>query len=261
MKTATHFGTCQICGRAQKLPGGKLSKHGYTVQWGFFSGTCPGSDHLPFELSIDLIERFRNNAAEAAVEFRAEAAAHLAGEGDVVMARDLKSPRGERYSRIESVTLSLVTHTVNDYSYKTVVGHWADGSECGTNFYSKNVRETEQKLRATEAARLIKQAAQREEYVEWQDARVKGWKPSSLKAVNPEAEKTAKDVIKVGTVVRIGGKTGSDVTVVAIEYKQAWGVGPHLNGQTVQHIGYEGSNGKRYWYPLRLIRKTAIVKA
>jgi hypothetical protein len=53
---ATHTGTCQVCGRGQKLPSGQLSKHGYTVEWGFFSGTCPGSNHLPFEKSKDLID-------------------------------------------------------------------------------------------------------------------------------------------------------------------------------------------------------------
>ena len=52
---ATHSGTCQICGARQLLPGGLLSLHGYTVRWGFFSGTCPGSKHLPFEQSTDRI--------------------------------------------------------------------------------------------------------------------------------------------------------------------------------------------------------------
>lgn len=46
---ATHVGICQICGREQKLPGGRLSVHGYTVERGWFEGVCPGSGHLPFE--------------------------------------------------------------------------------------------------------------------------------------------------------------------------------------------------------------------
>ena len=54
---ATNRGTCQWCGRVQMLPNGKLAKHGYTLLWGFFSGTCPGSDALPFEISTDLIDR------------------------------------------------------------------------------------------------------------------------------------------------------------------------------------------------------------
>jgi len=47
---ATAKGTCQICGRVQKLPNGKVAKHGYQVV-GEFHGTCEGSDHLPLEVS------------------------------------------------------------------------------------------------------------------------------------------------------------------------------------------------------------------
>lgn len=53
---ATHTGSCQLCGREQKLPNGKLSLHGYAVLWNQFNGTCPGSRHQPYELSCDLIK-------------------------------------------------------------------------------------------------------------------------------------------------------------------------------------------------------------
>ena len=54
-KQATHKGECQICGRTQKLPGGRMAKHGYTVSWGFFNGTCQGSAALPFEQDCSLV--------------------------------------------------------------------------------------------------------------------------------------------------------------------------------------------------------------
>lgn len=48
---ATHNGTCQICGNEQAVnaKSGKIAKHGYTVEWGYFEGTCPGSDELPLQ--------------------------------------------------------------------------------------------------------------------------------------------------------------------------------------------------------------------
>lgn len=46
---ATHNGTCQACGAVQALPNGSLSKHGYNVQWGFFSGVCTGAERAPME--------------------------------------------------------------------------------------------------------------------------------------------------------------------------------------------------------------------
>lgn len=57
MAKATHYGECQICGCRQKLPGSVLSLHGYSVEYGFFSGTCNGAGYLPFEKDFSLISR------------------------------------------------------------------------------------------------------------------------------------------------------------------------------------------------------------
>lgn len=56
MKKATHNGTCQSCGRVQASTPRGLAKHGYTVNWGFFSGTCQGSHHAPIEEAHDLLD-------------------------------------------------------------------------------------------------------------------------------------------------------------------------------------------------------------
>lgn len=53
--TKKFSGHCQVCGRLQAVTAkGKLAKHGYTVEWGWFNGVCPGSDALPFEQSKEL---------------------------------------------------------------------------------------------------------------------------------------------------------------------------------------------------------------
>lgn len=59
---ATQKGTCQCCGSLQKLPNGVLSTHGYKVLNGWFEGVCPGTGHLPLELSCDLVQHFADNA-------------------------------------------------------------------------------------------------------------------------------------------------------------------------------------------------------
>lgn len=53
----THTGHCQLCDNSQAIgvASNRIAKHGYTKRWGFFSGTCPGSDHQPYELSADLL--------------------------------------------------------------------------------------------------------------------------------------------------------------------------------------------------------------
>ena len=54
MPKSTHKATCQACGNVQAVVNGKMAKHGYTVEHGFFAGTCPGSDEVPMETSTDL---------------------------------------------------------------------------------------------------------------------------------------------------------------------------------------------------------------
>jgi hypothetical protein len=51
MSKHTHRGHCQVCGAQQAVDNetGKLAKHGYTVEHGFFEGECPGSHNLPLE--------------------------------------------------------------------------------------------------------------------------------------------------------------------------------------------------------------------
>ena len=79
MTTAsTHTGICQACGRRQAVhvKTGLIAKHGYTTEYGFFNGTCGGSDALPLELDTTV-----NVATVAAlIDFAASREAEAAGE-------------------------------------------------------------------------------------------------------------------------------------------------------------------------------------
>lgn len=60
MKTThTHKGHCQVCGNMHAVDNSHngLAKHGYTVDWGFFNGTCHGSDELPIQLDRTLADK------------------------------------------------------------------------------------------------------------------------------------------------------------------------------------------------------------
>lgn len=65
MTKATHNGTCQACGRNQAVKAdGRLAKHGYTVDYGYFNGTCSGAEHAPLEKdtahNVDVVAAVRN---------------------------------------------------------------------------------------------------------------------------------------------------------------------------------------------------------
>lgn len=55
-RTATHNGHCQCCGRLQAHTPRGIAKHGYTTEYGFFNGTCSGSDRQPLELDTALCD-------------------------------------------------------------------------------------------------------------------------------------------------------------------------------------------------------------
>jgi len=44
-------GNCQCCGRQQAVVNGLMSKHGYTVKDGWFSGVCSGRNYNPIQVS------------------------------------------------------------------------------------------------------------------------------------------------------------------------------------------------------------------
>ena len=59
-KQATHWGTCQICGKHHKADRktNRVASHGYVMpwKWGGQYGHCEGSKHLPLELSCKAVE-------------------------------------------------------------------------------------------------------------------------------------------------------------------------------------------------------------
>jgi len=50
-RTLDNTGTCACCGQNVKLAGGTIVAHGYTIRWGFQSGSCLGVSFDPIEVS------------------------------------------------------------------------------------------------------------------------------------------------------------------------------------------------------------------
>lgn len=171
---ATHKGHCQCCGRLQMLPGGVLSKHGYTVDFGYFSGVCRGAGELPFEQSIDLIKGFIDGAAKFAEEMRAKAAEEMISTDKECMVSHYHKPSGHRYDKGGYRWIKVVL-TENESGY--TASYEVDGKvhqNVGWNIKSYHERY---------ARHLIKQAEEAEQYCQWQRQRIKGWKPSPLTPV------------------------------------------------------------------------------
>lgn len=101
---STHTGTCQACGRRQAvhINTGKIAKHGYTTDYGFFNGVCGGSDHLPLELDTAV-----NIAVVASlIKFAAEQDAKADGEIDTVPV-EVSTGQRDAYGRRKKVIVQV----------------------------------------------------------------------------------------------------------------------------------------------------------
>lgn len=70
MTQHTHRGTCQACGNIQAVNNstGAIAKHGYTVDWGYFSGACSGSGNLALETERTYTDRTIATLRKLAIE-------------------------------------------------------------------------------------------------------------------------------------------------------------------------------------------------
>lgn len=179
MRKATHQGHCQVCGHFQKLPNGRMAKHGYNVQFGFFSGTCSGSDYLPFELSIDRIERAIAEVTETKSRLQASIVnLNEQQPTDKIWVNQYFPATWEfRHSYHVWGQLEVVVNQAGEYSYLDRKGE-------PEPFYRSGIMGDLQKACNDQALRyaqhLAQQVNQIDEYVFWQRDRIKDWKASDL---------------------------------------------------------------------------------
>ena len=101
---ATHNGTCQVCGNIQAVKSnGRLAKHGYTVEYGFFNGTCRGSDELPLEHDRELADATMESVGRELMRLTTLIEAGPESLGKVFIRWSEKVP-GDRYHRRQERT-------------------------------------------------------------------------------------------------------------------------------------------------------------
>lgn len=181
MIKATHSGTCQVCGRLQKLPEGVLAKHGYNLRFGFFNGVCWGAGYRPFEQATDAIEKAIGWATGQRVALEAEIVklSSLPVENTAPFHRYVTAKRqGERSGyREEQVTIILKGEQ------KFI--QFTDGTiepALRYSFYG-TVSVIVLELRTRRIARCAMAIQEHQKYIDWQTNRVATWKPGKLQEV------------------------------------------------------------------------------
>ena len=118
MTKATHNGTCQVCGNEQAEKGG-LAKHGYTVQWNYFHGTCRGSHKQPLEFAKDLTLETIDRCIAHAITLEAKTIADIYKVPVSIITKDANSWRGIR----ETVLKTRDEWEAMPRSYGTIDGY------------------------------------------------------------------------------------------------------------------------------------------
>lgn len=188
MKTSTHDGHCQICGKTQRLPGGMLAKHGYQVHgrskggWGgYFSGECWGSHHMPYEESCELVKLSIERAHKdiAALE---EQIAKL--EVPATEPKSIFKLHSKYFGSAETpCTIETVEREDRTYTEKFICYQY-DGKEhrasCLQYSLYGDALEIADKLNRQAADRRRRKIEGIKQYIEFQTERVTNWKPAPL---------------------------------------------------------------------------------
>jgi hypothetical protein len=225
MIKATHNGTCQVCGKLQALPEGKLSKHGYDVQFHYFRGVCPGAAFLPQEQDREQADKVAHGLMVRSRSCAADAVAVERGE---------MLPRRARSGKMERVMGKSVWEMV-------------DYADAPAEHQQAAVRTLQHALEseAKECARVSAAITARADKITGKQALVARVAEAPRKVIGP------------GTRFKL---FGAERVALRVESRMARGCGPHLNGNVVPHVVYLNDSGKELAYPVQRIRQAAIEK-
>jgi len=206
MTKHTHKGTCQICGSRQAVNNntGMIAKHGYTTRWGFFSGTCRGSDNLPLQVSCDMVQASADDAFRVGTQLTNKAV-ELDNQTGTEGFYNVYIPATWSCRKSKRVWIRVTFVEVENQHGRTEVRmvpnsedvirfKLEDNRECNEmetdsihRFGFYGVRQTcEQYAKETRTKRAVaycNEAKQYFEYYSHQNEVVKNWAPSELIAV------------------------------------------------------------------------------
>lgn len=221
-------GHCQGCGHLQAATSGVLAHHGYTVEHGYFHGTCYGARELPLEVSRELLDRNLEGVARQCERWEDEALKLEQREID---------PKGKTVRERGPVVNGRREHVDRFIPYAELK-EW-----------------DKQTLRDHEVYMLRRNAKGLRQWAD--DMRALAEKVHGKPLIEIKVNDQSK-VISVGDRVKV---CGQEVEVTKIEGKTARGVSYSVNGQYLDHVFWIDADGKEYSWPKRFARKIAPQEA
>jgi hypothetical protein len=145
-------GNCQCCGRQQAVVGGGMSKHGYTVDHGWFSGVCSGERYAPMQVS-------RTHTDEIIVDVLADVVALLA-KADKVKAGEITPKTIIRSPRFQKIEIAFADAEKHEQANAVQAMEWnlRNRARAGEQF-AKALGEVADKVHGTALIEVAKKEA------------------------------------------------------------------------------------------------------
>ena len=130
MKAIQIRGNCQCCGREHAVVDGKMAKHGYTVESGWFQGVCAGKHFAPIQVSRNDTDKLIATVREQVLEMIAKA--DKVASGELKPATITRHPHSKK--SMEFIPFAEATAYEQRDAIRALEWNFRRNAEMGTSF-------------------------------------------------------------------------------------------------------------------------------
>ena len=130
MKAIQIRGNCQCCGREHAVVDGKMAKHGYTVESGWFQGVCAGKHFSPIQVSRDDTDKLIATVREQVLEMIIKA--DKVASGEIKPTTITRHPHSKK--AMEFVPFAEATSWEQRDAIRALEWNFRRNAEMGTSF-------------------------------------------------------------------------------------------------------------------------------
>ena len=130
MKAIQIRGNCQCCGREHAVVDGRMAKHGYTVESGWFKGVCAGKHFAPIQVSREQTDTLISSVREQVLEMIAKA--DLVASGEIKPTTITRHPHSKK--AMEFIPFAEATVYEQRDAIRALEWNYRRTAEMGTSF-------------------------------------------------------------------------------------------------------------------------------
>ena len=154
MKAIQIRGNCQCCGREHAVVDGRMAKHGYTVESGWFKGVCAGKHFAPIQVSREQTDTLIVSVRKQVLEMIAKA--DLVASGEIKPTTITRHPHSKK--AMEFIPFAEATVYEQRDAIRALEWNYRRTAEMGTSF-AKMMTEVADKYHGKALVEVAKKEA------------------------------------------------------------------------------------------------------